>query len=145
MIVVVDYGMGNLGVIVNMPEFRAFEAEVGAGPETIAKASKLILPGVGAFDRAMLNLRSSQLIPVREEVVLKRKTPVLGVCLGMQLLGRRSEEGHGETGLGWIAADTVRLSGAARHGLKIPHVGWSAVQPRPGNLLFVHSDEAPRF
>ena len=145
MIVVVDYGMGNLGAVVNMLEFLGFEAEVSAQPETIVKASKLILPGVGAFDRAMLNLRSMQLIPALEEAVLERKTPVLGVCLGMQLLGRSSEEGHGETGLGWIAADTVRLDAAAHLGLKIPHVGWSPVQPTPGSLLFAQSGETPRY
>lgn len=145
MIVVVDYGMGNLGAIVNMLEFLGFEAEIGDQPETISKASRLILPGVGAFDQAMRNLRSMQLIPSLEEAVLERKTPVLGVCLGMQLLSRSSEEGQGEAGLGWIAADTVRLSAAAPLGLKVPHVGWSPVQPSEGSLLFAYSDEAPRY
>lgn len=145
MIVVVDYGMGNLGAILNMLEFLGFEAEISDQPETIVKASKLILPGVGAFDRAMLNLRSMQLIPALEKAVLEHKTPVLGVCLGMHLLGRSSEEGQGETGLGWIAADTVRLGSALNLGLKVPHVGWSQVQPTPGSLLFSQSDEAPRY
>lgn len=145
MIVVVDYGMGNLGAVVNMLEFLGFDAEVSAQPETIAKASRLILPGVGAFDRAMFNLRSLKLIPVLEKAVLEHKIPVLGVCLGMQLLGRGSKEGHGEPGLGWIAADTVRLDAAARHGLKVPHVGWSLVKPIAGNPLFALSGEDPRY
>jgi glutamine amidotransferase len=137
--------MGNLGAIVNMLEFLGFDAEISAQHETIAAASKLILPGVGAFDRAMRSLRSQGLIEPLERAVLERKTPVLGVCLGMQLLGRGSEEGGGEPGLGWVAADTVRLDAAARLGLKVPHVGWSPVRPAPGNPLFANSGEMPRY
>ena len=145
MTVVVDYGLGNVGAIVNMLEFLGFEAEVSSEPETIAKASRLILPGVGAFDRAMRNLKSMQLINPLEEAVLKQKTPVLGVCLGMHLLGRGSEEGLGEAGLNWIDAETVYLDVAAQSGLKIPHIGWSTVQPKLGSTLFANSDETPRY
>lgn len=145
MTIIVDYGMGNLGAIVNMLEFLGFEAEVSSQPETISKATRLILPGVGAFDRAMFNLRSLKLIPALEEAVLKRRRPVLGVCLGMHLLGRGSEEGQGEAGLNWIAADTVRLDAAHKFGLKVPHVGWNSVQPTPNSPLFANSDEAPRY
>lgn len=144
MIIVVDYGMGNLGAIVNMLEFLGFDAEVSAQPETIAAASKLILPGVGAFDRAMRSLRSQDLITPLECAVHDRKTPILGVCLGMQLLGRGSEEGN-EPGLGWIAADTVRLDAAAKRGLKVPHVGWSPVSPTPENPIFANSGEMPKY
>lgn len=145
MIVVVDYGIGNLGAIVNMLEFLGFDAEVSSSPKTITGASRLILPGVGAFDRAMRSLRSRGLVEPLERAVLERKVPVLGVCLGMQLLGRGSQEGDGETGLGWIAADTIRLDEAARQGLKVPHVGWSLVTPVLGQHLFAGSGEVPRY
>lgn len=142
MIVVVDYGMGNLGAITNMLEFLDYDVEVSDQPETIANASRLILPGVGAFDRAMRNLRERALLQPLEFAVHHRKAPVLGVCLGMQLLGRRSEEGNGEPGLGWIAADTIRLDVGQ---LKVPHVGWSSVTPSPGSSLFAGNVEGPRF
>jgi glutamine amidotransferase len=144
-IVVVDYGTGNPGAIVNMLEFLGFEAEVSAQPDTIVAAKKLILPGVGAFDRAMRSLRTLDLIAPLELAVLHRHVPVLGVCLGMQLLGRGSEEGDGEPGLGWIAADTVRFRLAPELDLKVPHVGWSPVRPVQDNPLFALSEDVPRF
>jgi glutamine amidotransferase len=145
MITVVDYGVGNLGAIVNMLEYLGFDAATTADPREISTASKLILPGVGAFDRGMRNLRSSGLIEPLEEAVLGRAVPVLGLCLGMQLLGRGSEEGNGERGLGWIEANSVRFDWAAEHGLKVPHVGWNSVSPTPGNALFTSGATQPRF
>ncbi len=145
MITIVDYGIGNLGAIVNMLEYLGFDAATTADPKEISIASKLILPGVGAFDRGMQNLRRSGLIEPLEEAVLDRTVPVLGLCLGMQLLGRGSEEGNGEKGLGWIAASTVRFDWAVEQGLKVPHVGWNSVLPAPGNALFASGAPQPRF
>lgn len=145
MIVVVDYGMGNLGAIVNMLEFLGHDAVTTADPREISKASKLVLPGVGAFDRAMQNLRNLNLIEPLEESVFQRRVPLLGLCLGMQLLGRGSEEGDGEPGLGWIAADTVRFNWVADLGLKVPHVGWNSVTPTPGNPIFASTLAQPRY
>ena len=145
MITIVDYGVGNLGAIVNMFEYMGFDAATTSDPEAISSASKLILPGVGAFDRGMQNLRSSGLIAPLEEAVLNRNVPVLGLCLGMQLLGRGSEEGNGERGLGWIDAECVRFDWAADYGIKVPHVGWNAVSPSPGNPLFSPDAPQPRF
>lgn len=145
MISIVDYGMGNLGAIVNMLEYLGYDAVATSDPREISKASKLILPGVGAFDRAMQNLRNLNLVEPLEEAALEREVPVLGLCLGMQLLGRGSEEGDGEPGLGWVAADTVRFNWAADLRLKVPHVGWNSVTPTPGNPIFAFSSERPRY
>lgn len=135
MIVVVDYGVGNSGSIANMLDYLGFDVCIAASSSELRKASHLILPGVGAFDPAMARLRASGMIPVLEDAVFGKSVPILGVCLGMQLLGRSSQEGK-EAGLGWLAADTVKLSPPIGVSLKIPHIGWSDVLPRAGARLF---------
>lgn len=145
MIVIVDYGMGNVGAIVTMLDFLGFDAQVSADSVVLNQASHLILPGVGAFDRAMRSLRDLNLIAPLEVAVLERKTPILGICLGMQLLGRSSQEGPGKSGLGWIPADTIRLNAEAEQELKVPHVGWSPVTPVKNAPLFKNSGDAARF
>src|SRR5687767_7899850 len=100
-IVVVDYDMGNVGSIVNMLKKIGHAAEVSAAPDVIAKADRLILPGVGAFDAGMANIRARGLADVLTQKVIANKTPVLGICLGMQLLGEKSHEGEAQ-GLGWL-------------------------------------------
>lgn len=135
LIVVVDYGVGNSGSIANMLDYLGFEVCIAADVSEIRRASHLILPGVGAFDPAMARLRASAMIPALEDAVFGKGVPILGVCLGMQLLGRRSQEGK-ETGLGWLAADTVKLSPPVGTSLKVPHIGWSDVIPRADARLF---------
>ena len=110
-----------------MLEFLGYNCEISSDAARIASAHKLILPGVGAFDYAMQNLQESGLIPSLEEAVLKRKVPVLGVCLGMQLLGRGSEEGT-LSGLGWIDAVAKKIEPSRESKLKVPHMGWSNLQ-----------------
>lgn len=149
-IVIVDYGMGNLGSIANMLKKVGAPAIISSDPDMIARADKLILPGVGAFDSGMKNLSERGLIQVLNEQVLEQKKMVLGLCLGMQLLTRRSEEGV-LPGLGWIDAETVRFTfeGTNQH-LKVPHMGWNTLavsQPQPlfadleveNRFYFVHS------
>lgn len=135
MIVVIDYGVGNSGSIANMLDYLGFDVCIASESTEIRKASHLILPGVGAFDPAMTRLRASGMIPVLEDAVFGKRVPILGVCLGMQLLGRSSQEGK-ETGLGWLAADTIKLSPPIGAPLKIPHIGWSDVLPRTNARLF---------
>lgn len=146
MITVIDYGVGNLGSIVNMLRKVGVPATVTSAVDDVLVAKALLLPGVGAFDAAMERLQASGLIPVLNDRV-RDGVPLLGVCLGMQLLGQSSEEGQ-LPGLGWIDARTVRF--APTPGLKIPHMGWSEVQPaKPAAILegmpsrsrfyFVHS------
>jgi glutamine amidotransferase len=134
MIAVVDYGMGNLRSV-----FKALEA-IGEGPRVtrdpadLRSASHIVLPGVGAFAQCAANLRATQLVDVLEEEVRERKKPFLGICLGMQLLARDSEEGGPHEGLGWFPASVRRLHGDA--GLKVPHIGWNDVRAQPDSPLF---------
>jgi glutamine amidotransferase len=115
-------------------------------PAEIERADKLILPGIGAFDEGMGRLRNTGLISLLNRRVLEEQTPVLGICLGMQLLTRRSEEGEArEPGLGWIEADTRRFNLAAGSGLRIPNMGWNFVDFDPCNPLAHDMPEDARF
>jgi imidazole glycerol-phosphate synthase subunit HisH len=145
MIVVIDYDMGNVGSILNMVKRIGAEAIISTDKAVVRRADKLILPGVGVFDHGMHNLRESGLAPVLSERVLEYRVPVLGICLGMQLLTKGSEEGN-LAGLGWIDAETVRFKfDGPANGYKIPHMGWNTVSIRkPGSLLTALHDE-PRF
>ena len=127
MITIVDYGVGNLGSILNMLKKVGAKAEASSDPDVLCQAEKLILPGVGAFDAGMRKLNEAGLVPLLNELVLEKEIPVIGLCLGMQLMTKKSEEGR-EAGLGWIDAETVRFrfeSGNAH--LKIPHMGWNTL------------------
>ena len=129
MITIVDYGMGNLGSIANMLGRIGAPCTVSSSPDDILSASRLILPGVGHFDKAMSNLASLGLIAPLNQAVLERQTPILGICLGQQLLTRRSDEGD-LPGLGWIPAEVKRFRFAEGSGLQVPHMGWNAVDVR---------------
>lgn len=145
MIVIIDYGMGNVGSVLNMLRKIGVPAAISSERRIIADANKLILPGVGAFDRGMTLLRELDLIDLLNEKVLERKTPVLGVCLGMQLLSRRSEEGD-LPGLGWIAADTIRFRfDAGDRSCKVPHMGWNSVQRTKCDAILGTFEEVPKF
>lgn len=145
MIVIIDYGMGNVGSIRNMLNRIGVPAMVSAELENIRAAEKLILPGVGAFDHGMSNLVERGFIPLLKQKVVEEKTPILGICLGMQLFSRSSEEGK-LPGLGWIDADTRRFKfdGESSH-LKIPHMGWNTVNPVGEESLFQGFPQIPRF
>lgn len=132
MITVVDYGIGNLGSIRNMLKRIGVPATITSDLDRIAAAEKLLLPGVGAFDVAMERINSSELRAILDRKALEEKTPILGICLGMQLLTRGSEEGR-LPGLGWIPASTTRFP--AMPGLKVPHMGWNVVRPTRSNPL----------
>jgi len=146
MIVIVDYGMGNLGSILNMlKKVGAPEAMASSNPGDIECADKLILPGVGAFDTGMQKLRETGLIGLLNEKILQAKTPTLGICLGMQLIGKISEEGE-LPGLGWIDAECVRFRfDAGKPPLKIPHMGWNTVKIQRQGTLFKDMYAEPRF
>ncbi len=144
MITIIDYGMGNLGSIQNMLHRLGFAAEITSNQADILKADKLILPGVGAFDQAMINLENRGLIPVLNQRVIKEQVPLLGICLGMQLLTKGSEEGHLK-GLGWIDAKTIRFTFDSDLKLRIPHMGWNTVEFQQDSCLFKEMYEEPRF
>lgn len=111
----------------------------------IERADKLILPGVGAFDNGMKNLEERGLIPLLSAKVLGDKTPILGLCLGMQLFTKRSEEGQ-LPGLGWLEAKTVRFKfDQERAHLKIPHMGWNTIKICQSHPIFSDLHDKPRF
>jgi glutamine amidotransferase len=141
MVVIVDYGIGNLRSIQSKIQRLHFNVTISRLPDVILSADRLILPGVGFFSNGMQNLRNFGLIPVLEDAVLVKKKPILGICLGMQLFTQSSEEGN-EKGLGWIPALTRRFrfseekSNSVSRSLRVPHVGWNTVSPQRENLLF---------
>ena len=146
MIVIINYGMGNLGSIANMLKKVKAAAIVSSNLDDIEKADKLILPGVGSFDAGMQNLEVRGLLPILNRRVLEEKVLILGLCLGMQLFSRRSEEGQCP-GLGWIEADTVKFNfdKDTTH-LKIPHMGWNSSKVlRPSPLWLEPPKENPWF
>lgn len=146
MVTIVDYGMGNLGSVLNMFKKIGASAQITSDLNVIAKAEKILLPGVGAFDAAMEKLTGTELRTLLDQKATVEKVPVLGICLGMQLLTGGSEEGK-MAGLNWIPAFTYKFPVSM---LKVPHMGWNFVERnRPSTLTegfgedfrfyFVHS------
>lgn len=145
MIVIVDYKMGNLGSILNALKKVGVQSVISSDISDIQKADKLILPGVGAFDNGMKNIKELGLIPVLNQKVLEQKTPILGICLGMQLFTKESEEGCLK-GLGWIDARTKKFKfDQPLEYLKIPHMGWNTVRIKKDSYTFRNMYEEPRF
>lgn len=145
MLIIVDYGVGNLISIKNMLKRAGVESVISSKKEVVAGADKLILPGVGSFDYGMQQLQQSGLIEVLNDVVLNKKVPILGLCLGVQLLTEKSEEGA-EKGLGWIKGKTIafdKLKLSANE--KIPHMGWSEIKGFEKSKLFTDMYDEPRF
>jgi len=132
-VTIVDCGIGNIKSVQRMFEAADANAEVVDDPARLEDSRRVVLPGVGAFDAGMTALGRGWIEPLNR-AALERKIPVLGICLGMQLLCRRSEEGV-LPGLGWIAADVIRIDTGGRKDLKVPHMGWSVVQPAKPNPL----------
>lgn len=143
MITIVDFNMGNLGSIRNMLKKIDCESQITADPEQIASATKLVLPGVGAFDAGMESLERTGLIELLTRRVLRDRIPVLGICLGMQLMARRSAEGQ-RPGLGWLNAEVLRFE-PADAALKVPHMGWNRVMPTQPSALAEDLPAEPRF
>lgn len=141
MITIVDYGMGNLGSVLNMFKKIGASAQITGDLNVIAKAEKILLPGVGAFDAAMERLMDTELRKLLDKKALVEKVPVLGICLGMQLLTRGSEEGE-IGGLNWIPAFTYRFPVSR---LKVPHMGWNSVNKSRSSPLTENFSEDMRF
>ncbi len=133
-IVIVNYGLGNPASIKNMIKKAGAGADITDDISLIEKADKLILPGVGHFGKGMQLLREKNLLEILNDKALRQKTPVLGICLGMQLLTNKSEEAD-VPGLGWIEAETVKFR-PSKDTLKVPNMGWLDVKPQMQHLLF---------
>lgn len=134
MIVIIDYGLGNLNSIRNQLRRLKSEAMISGDKEDIRNAKKLILPGVGHFRHGMNNLKAKGLIDILNHKVLHEQVPILGICLGMQLFAEFSEEGDAE-GLRWIPGKVVRFSFTDGQNLKVPHIGWNSLDPVRNNAL----------
>lgn len=145
MLAIIDYGLGNLASISNMLKRIGLDAEITSDLGIIGKADKLILPGVGAFEHGMNNIVDLEMLPVLNERVMGQGIPILGICLGMQLMTEKSEEGS-LPGLGWFNAETVRFNPEKSLGVtKIPHMGWNTVKIHKRHDLFDSVHDEPRF
>lgn len=139
-IAIVDYGVGNLFSLCSSLDYIGVEAEVTSDAEKIRNAPRIILPGVGAFADAREKLRASGLDTVIKEEAAKGK-PIMGICLGMQMLFERSFEYGEHEGLGLIKGDVVAMDGVIPKELKIPHIGWNALRFKREHPLFKYINE----
>ena len=145
MITIVDYGLGNIKAFLNVFHRLNIKAKTAKTGTELADASRVILPGVGSFDDAMRRLTESGMRDALDDLALRRRVPVLGVCVGMQMLAHGSDEGQ-LPGLGWIAGRVKRFaSGPSAAPLPVPHMGWNDVRPVSKSRLFDQLDEGARF
>jgi len=145
MIGIVDYGLGNLQAFANIYKRLNIPATLASTPEALEQADHLILPGVGSFDWAMQRLQESELRQTLDKQVLEKEIPVLGICVGMQMMARSSEEGN-EAGLGWIDAEVKRFEfNSDSDQLMLPHMGWNDVTTTRANKLFTGLDTDALF
>jgi len=143
MITIVNYGMGNLGSVLNMFKRVGVKAQISSNINEIEKSEKLLLPGVGAFDAAMELINNSELLPILNYKAKEEKIPILGICLGMQLLTNGSEEG-GLSGLKWIDADTLKFQ-FEDNNMKVPHMGWNFIKPQLASPLLTELNNESKF
>jgi len=145
MITIINYGLGNIMAFVNVYNQLNIPINIATQCDDLKTATKVILPGVGAFDNAMQRLEKSGMRPFLDDIVLHRHVPVLGICVGMQILASSSEEGH-LPGLGWIDGKVKRFTPSSlKHAIQVPHMGWNTVKPLKMNGLFQGFDSDARF
>ena len=143
-VTIVDYGMGNIQSVRKTLSLAGVSSVVSSEPDVIISAKRLILPGVGHFGKAMGNLRSRGLTEALDEAVLKKKIPILGICLGMQLMAQYSSEGA-EEGLGWFDGSVVRFDVHDELRYKVPHMGWNQAQQAKPSALLNNIDQLSEF
>lgn len=145
MIGIIDYGLGNVRAFANVYKILNIQAAIIKQPSELKNVGKVILPGVGSFDYAMKKLENSGLKPLLDEIVLEHHMPVLGICVGMQMLARSSEEGA-LPGLGWIDGEVIRFDPSSlKHSLRVPHMGWNNIKLLKLNSLLQGIDYDARF
>lgn len=145
MVTLVNYGLGNIQAFHHIYTRLNLAVEIASTPEQLSQAAKIIVPGVGAFDWAMTRLNDSGLREALDELVLVKQVPVLGVCVGMQMMAKASEEGV-LPGLGWIDAEVRKFTTASMiHKIRLPHMGWNDVSPCKKNGLFRGLETGAQF
>ena len=142
MIVIIDYGMGNLHSVLKAFRRSGAEAIISSNKKVVEKANKLVLPGIGHFKRGMENLEKLGLIEILNKKVLEEKTHILGICLGMELFTKFSEEGN-VRGLGWFNANTIKFN--LDNKLRIPHMGWNNLKIKKKHKIFSNIREGNNF
>jgi glutamine amidotransferase len=145
MIGIIDYGLGNIGAFATIYKNLNIPHKITSCEEDLKGISRAILPGVGAFDHAMILLQESGMRESLDELVLDRKLPVLGICVGMQILAHSSEEGHG-SGLGWIDGQVKKMDASAlTHKTHLPHMGWNSIKPLEQNGIMKGLNDQSRL
>jgi len=140
---IVNYGMGNLGSVSNCINLLGYRTFIAQTPDDIASCDALVLPGVGAFPAAMKNLQDLKLIKPIEKLILDKQKPFLGICLGLQMLAKKSFENIETNGLGWIEGNVIRFP--EDQNIKIPHVGWNRVNLNQSNPISEGLDNFTHF
>lgn len=145
MIKIINYGLGNILAFYNLYKSINVDIEIASTASELKSASKIILPGVGTFDQAMIKLNESGMRDVLDKKVLDEKTPVLGICVGMQIMLNSSEEGN-LNGLSWVDADVIKFNSSldSREN-KIPHMGWNSINPVSNSNLLHDLNEESEF
>ncbi len=145
MIAIIDYGSGNIQAIKNIYKKLKVDCKFVTEPSQLEGVSKIILPGVGAFDEAMNQLNQSGMREILDFMVLEQQVPVLGVCVGMQIMAARSDEGSLE-GLGWFDANVHLFDESSiKHKPKLPHMGWNEISPNCHHSIFSNIDVKKGF
>ena len=145
MITIVDYGVGNISAFKNVFKRLNIASSIAKSSSDLENATKLILPGVGSFDYAMSQLNLSGMRKKLDELVIEKKIPVLGICVGMQMMGNGSEEGASE-GLNWVDAEVLKFDESLlKTRVKFPHMGWNEVKPLKESILFKNINEEAIF
>lgn len=145
MITLIDYGVGNIFAFQNVYKRLDIPTRIAKTASDLDDAQKLILPGVGAFDYAMGQLNASGMRDKLDELVLEKKIPIIGICVGMQMMGNRSDEGT-SAGLQWIDADILKFDESfIQQRTKLPHMGWNDVSPVTGHPLFIGLEQDAIF
>jgi glutamine amidotransferase len=145
MIAIIDYGVGNIRAFVNIYKQLNVSIKIAQTAEDLTGVSKLILPGVGSFDYAMQRLEQSGMGPTLNELVLNNEVPIIGICVGMQMLAKSSDEGE-LPGLGWIDATVKKFDASKiKYSTHLPHMGWNDVKPVVENKLLIGLESEAKF
>lgn len=144
MIHIIDYGAGNLGSILNMLKRIGCEATLVSSAKELVEATKIILPGVGHFDHGMKELQNSGMVEILHDKVLNDNVPILGICLGAQMMCKGSEEGN-LAGLSWFDSEVKKFEFDESKNLRVPHMGWNYVEPMKKSILAENMAEDSRF